>query len=146
MKRNEFLKTCTLGCVGAILGAAALQSCNVTKYVDGEMVESDLRVPLAKFVREKGGQQTYASSIIVQHERIQFPICVYRKSETEYTALYMKCPHQGAELQVFGDRLHCPAHGSEFSNNGEVLSAPAISNLRLFPTRIENNLLYISLK
>lgn len=146
MKRNEFLKTCTLGCVGAILGAAALQSCNVTKYVDGEMVESDLRVPIARFVREKDGTSEFMSSIIVQHDRIQFPICVYRKSASEYTALYMKCPHQGAELQVFGDRLHCPAHGSEFSNKGEVLSAPAISNLRLFPTRIVNDQLYISLK
>jgi len=58
----------------------------------------------------------------------------------------MRCPHQGEELQVFGDRLECPAHGSEFNNKGIVQNGPADSNLRTFPVTIINNQLNISLK
>lgn len=61
-------------------------------------------------------------------------------------ALLMECTHQGAELQVFGDKLQCAAHGSEFSNKGIVESGPASTDLRKFPVRIENNILKVSLK
>jgi Rieske Fe-S protein len=58
----------------------------------------------------------------------------------------MRCSHQGAELQVFGDKLQCPAHGSEFDNKGGVQSGPADIKLRTFAVVIENNQLKISLK
>ena len=58
----------------------------------------------------------------------------------------MQCTHQGAELQVFGDKLQCPAHGSEFTNKGIVQSGPAETKLRSFPVIIEANQLKISLK
>jgi nitrite reductase/ring-hydroxylating ferredoxin subunit len=77
---------------------------------------------------------------------LKFPVCVYRFSETSYTALYMRCPHQGAELQVFGDRLQCPAHGSEFDDKGVVKTGPADTNLRTFPVSINKDQLLISLK
>jgi Rieske Fe-S protein len=58
----------------------------------------------------------------------------------------MRCTHQGAELQVFGDKLQCPAHGSEFSSKGAVQNGPADNTLRTFPVTIEKNQLKISLK
>lgn len=58
----------------------------------------------------------------------------------------MQCTHQGAELQVFGDKLQCPAHGSEFSNKGSLENGPADRNLRNFPIIIDNGTLKISLK
>jgi Rieske Fe-S protein len=58
----------------------------------------------------------------------------------------MRCPHQGAELQVFGDRLQCPAHGSEFNDKGVVKTGPADTNLRTFPVSINKDQLLISLK
>jgi Rieske Fe-S protein len=60
--------------------------------------------------------------------------------------MLMVCTHQGAELQVFGDKLQCPAHGSEFSNRGVLENGPANRDLRKFPIVIENNTLKISLK
>ena len=146
MKRSDFIKTCSVGCLGVLLNVSLLESCNVTKYVDGELVNSDLKVSISEFETEGKNNQKKRPFIIVQHEKIQFPICIFRFNESEYSAVYLKCPHQGAELQVFGDRLHCPAHGSEFSNKGEVLSAPASTNLKQFPTQIINNFLHISLK
>jgi Rieske Fe-S protein len=82
----------------------------------------------------------------VQHDQLQYPICVYRLSENEYTALWMSCTHQGTELQVFGDKLQCPAHGSEFSNRGDIQNGPADKSLRIFPVKVETNQLLISLK
>jgi Rieske Fe-S protein len=60
--------------------------------------------------------------------------------------MLLVCTHQGAELQVFGDKIQCPAHGSEFSNRGVLESGPANTDLRKFPIVIENNILKISLK
>jgi Rieske Fe-S protein len=60
--------------------------------------------------------------------------------------MLMTCTHQGAQLQVFGDKLQCPAHGSEFSNRGVMENGPANTDLRKFPIVIENNTLKISLK
>ena len=83
---------------------------------------------------------------LYKNDRLSYPICIYRNNEKDYAALWMRCTHQGAELQVFGDKLQCPAHGSEFNNQGGLQSGPADIKLRSFPVSIENNQLKISLK
>ncbi|MGL5946635.1 MAG: ubiquinol-cytochrome c reductase iron-sulfur subunit, partial [Sediminibacterium sp.] len=93
-----------------------------------------------------GNEKHYKKYVVVQNDILQYPICVYRINENEYTALWMQCTHQGAELQVFGDKLQCPAHGSEFTNSGTVQGGPADRKLRTFPVTIEANKLKISLK
>jgi nitrite reductase/ring-hydroxylating ferredoxin subunit len=143
MDRKSFLKTCGFACLGGGVLASALQSCGTSnKMIDGTIDHSDLVIPLAAFQHDK----SYRKYVVVQHAQLKDPICVYRFSETDYSALLMRCPHQGAELQVFGARLQCPAHGSEFNNRGVVQNGPADSNLRTFPVSIQNNQLYISLK
>lgn len=107
------------------------------------MGNANLQVPLSSFRQDKG---SFRTSILVTHPDLKYPVCVYRFSDTEYTALLMRCTHQGAELQVFGDRLECPAHGSQFSNTGKVQNGPADTNLRTFPVTINNDQLFISLK
>ena len=99
-------------------------------------------IPLTAFQNK----ESFRKYVVVQHEKLKYPVCVYRFSETEYTALLMRCPHQGAELQVFGSRLQCPAHGSEFNDKGVVENGPADTNLRTFPVTEHNHQLYISLK
>jgi nitrite reductase/ring-hydroxylating ferredoxin subunit len=143
MKREEFLKTCGFACLGGSLLAVLLEGCSTSgKTVSGTIEQADLVVPVAAF-QHKDGWRKY---VVVQHEKLQYPVCVYRFSETEYTALLMRCPHQGAELQVFGSRLQCPAHGSEFDDKGVVKNGPADTNLRTFPVIEHNQQLYISLK
>jgi nitrite reductase/ring-hydroxylating ferredoxin subunit len=143
MKREEFLKTCGFACLGGSLLAVLLEGCSTSgKTVSGTIEQADLVVPVAAF-QHKDGWRKY---VVVQHEKLQYPVCVYRFSETEYTALLMRCPHQGAELQVFGSRLQCPAHGSEFDDKGVVKNGPADTNLRTFPVAEHNQQLYISLK
>jgi Rieske Fe-S protein len=142
MERKEFLKTCGFACLGVSLTGMLLEGCRTGKMLTGSIEGSDLVVPVSAFLTN---QNTYSKYIVVQHEQLKYPVCVYRFNEKEYTALLMRCTHQGAELQVFGDRLECPAHGSEFSNRGIVQSGPADTNLRTMPITIQNNQINISL-
>jgi Rieske Fe-S protein len=91
-------------------------------------------------------KESYRPFIIVRNEALQYPICVYRFSDSEYHALWMQCTHQGTELQVSGNLLHCPAHGSEFNNRGNITSGPADKNLRTFPVTVMQDKLFIDLR
>ncbi len=132
MDRRLFVKkTCGL-CLGVPMIAGMLSGCGSVRYVDGMMEPSGISVPPAEFLSSKDDPSTFRPYIIVRNETLEYPICLYRFSENEYSALLMKCTHQGTELQVFGDQLHCPAHGSEFTNKGLVAQGPAENSLRTF--------------
>ena len=143
MERKEFIKTCGFACFGSIIAASLLESCGSTKMISAEIQNTDLIVPISSFLIK---ENKYRSYLVVHNEKLSYPVCVYRINENEYAALFMRCPHQGAELQVFGDKLQCPAHGSEFNDKGMVMNGPADSNLRTLPVTIQNNQLNISLK
>jgi len=146
MDRKDFIKTCGFACLGGAAITTVLQGCTSTKIMSGKITGDDLIVPISDFVTKAGNETHYKKYIVVQNEILKYPICVYRNNESEYTALWMRCTHQGAELQVFGDKLQCPAHGSEFNNKGGVQNGPADIKLRTFAIIIENNQLKISLK
>lgn len=146
MNRKDFIKSCGFACMGGTAMVTLLQSCAATKIGSAKILGDDLVLPLASFATKAGNEKHYKKYVVVQNDLLQYPICVYRISENEYTALWMRCSHQGAELQVFGDKLQCPAHGSEFDNKGGIQNGPAITTLRTFPIVIENDQLKISLK
>lgn len=146
MDRKDFIKTCGFACLGGAAITTVLQGCTSTKIMSGKITGDDLIVPISDFETRAGNETHYKKYIVVQNEILKYPICVYRNNESEYTALWMRCTHQGAELQVFGDKLQCPAHGSEFNNKGGVQNGPADIKLRTFAIIIENNQLKISLK
>ena len=145
MERKEFIKACGYACVASTVIPALLQSCTGSKIINGKIVESDMIIPLSDFQNSQRNN-SFKKYIVVQNDLLQYPICVYRLSENEYTALWMSCTHQGSELQVFGDKLQCPAHGSEFSTKGDIQNGPADKSLRTFPVKVEANQLIISLK
>ena len=120
MKRNEFIKTCGWGCFGIMTGISGLSSCTGTRYFPASIDGNFMIVPLDAFVNPNNDQSSYRQSVIAHHQSLQYPIAVFRESETSYQALWMRCTHQGTELQVFGDRLQCPAHGSEFTSSGKT--------------------------
>ena len=146
MDRKDFIKSCGYACMGGAAITTFLQGCTAAKILDGKIAGDDLIVPLADFQTKAGNEKHYKKYVVVRNEILQYPICVYRHNENEYSALWMRCTHQGAELQVFGDKLQCPAHGSEFGNKGEVQNGPADNKLRTFTVIIDQNQLKISLK
>lgn len=140
------MKNCGFACLGSSVLTGLLQACGSTKILQGNINGSDLLIPVKEFeVKSKSGTK-FKSSLLIQNDILQYPVCVFRLKENEYTALWMQCTHQGTELQVFGDKLQCPAHGSEFDNRGNMQNGPAISGLRTFPVIVENDMLKISLK
>ncbi len=145
MNRRKFLTTTCIGCMSGGLMVSLLESCSTAKIATAKIDGSDMIVPLADFITKKGDQTSYKQYLIVQPEKLKYPICVFRFDENHYEALLMRCTHQGTELQVFGDKLQCPAHGSEFNNRGDVKQGPAATALRKFPVTITNNQLKISL-
>jgi Rieske Fe-S protein len=104
-------------------------------------------VPMSAFEVKKKEETTYLRAVILSNDQLKFPICLFRSPEgNTYTALWMRCTHQGSQLQLFGDKFQCPAHGSEFDNQGHVQQGPAEDDLRSFPVLIENQILKISLQ
>jgi Rieske Fe-S protein len=145
MDRKEFIKKCSLACAGGSLFTLLLQGCVSARIVAAPMVGSDLVVQQSEFEYLKKDQVQFRKYIVVQNDQLQYPVCVYRL-DGNYTALWMKCTHQGTELQAFGNKLHCPAHGSEFNNKGGVENGPASNPLRTFFVIVADGQLKISLK
>ena len=142
MERKEFIKTCGYACLGATIFAPLLQGCVSAKNISATIEGENLLVPTLNF--EKDGK--ILKYLVVNNPQLQYPIYVFRFSETDYTALYMQCTHQGNELTAYGEKLVCSAHGSEFDNKGNVTNGPASNSLRTFPTNLDNQNILISLK
>ncbi|MBD1362564.1 Rieske (2Fe-2S) protein [Mucilaginibacter sp. ZT4R22] len=125
----------------------AIEGCGTaSKLITAEISGSDMVVQLSDFEQKKAGKKEFRKYLVVQNDLLKYPICVYRFSDTRFEALWMRCTHQGTELQVFGDKMQCPAHGSEFNNRGQVVNGPAATPLRNFPVTITDNQIRISLK
>lgn len=142
MNRRRFIKTGCLACTSLGFLSTVIQSCASVKYTSGTLNENGILIDLKEY-SAKNGLRSY---VIVRHDNLQFPICVYRLDENNYSALLMRCTHQSAELQVAGDQLTCPAHGSEFDKTGRVTQNPASENLRRFPVTVLGEQLFIDLR
>jgi len=146
MNRRAFVKQTCITCVSGGVIPFLLTSCQATHYTSGVMNATGISVSKSEFTYFKKEQTLTRQYLIVQNDKLEFPIYVYRFSDTEYSALWMRCPHQGAELQAAGDSLHCPSHGSEFNNKGTVSTGPAEKNLRSFPVIVKADSITIDLQ
>jgi Rieske Fe-S protein len=145
MDRREFAKNCMM-CIGGSALAAVLTNCQSVHYTAGTVEANGISFPASEFAFQKNDQPAFREYVIVRNNDIEFPIYVYRFSEKEYSALLMKCTHQGNELQASGDHLHCSAHGSEFNNRGTMVQGPAERNLRTFKVIAEGDRIFIDLR
>ncbi len=146
MDRKGFVKIIGTGCLCGSAIIPLIDGCTATRMIRGKIVGDELVVELRNFYAGSSGAGNYKKYIIVQNDLLKYPVCLYRFNENEYSALWMRCTHQGNELQVFGDKLQCPAHGSEFDNQGSVQNGPADKALRTFPVTIDKSQIRISLK
>jgi len=74
--------------------------------------------------------------------------CVYR-IEDGYFATEGICTHEAVHLEdglVMDDEIECPMHQGIFNiKTGEAVSPPACENLKTYPVKIENDLIYIDI-
>jgi len=146
MNRRKFLADTCGACLASTVITSLLPSCTSTRYIAGTLNNDGLLIHPDEFKIKQRNKIAYHSFIVIRNDALQYPICLYRLEENNYTALWMRCTHQGAELQASGDQLQCPAHGSEFNNHGQVTSGPADKTLRTFPVTIANDQLFIDLR
>lgn len=145
MNRRSFTKTC-IGCIGGAMIPALLTACRSTYYTNGTIEMNGISVKKSEFTYLKKDKPVTRQYIIVRNESLEFPIYLYRFSDDDYSAVLMKCSHQGNELQASGDHLSCPAHGSEFNSKGVVAQGPAENNLRSFEVTAHDDKIFINLR
>jgi Rieske Fe-S protein len=145
MNRRKFISNSCVACAGGIGLSYLLSSCASTHYVAGTLEPKGISIPMSEFADSKKQNQTMRDFIIVHHDNLEFPIYLYRINKDEYSALWMKCTHQGSELNAGGDHLYCSSHGSEFDKKGNAIHGPAEKNLRSFPAYIQNDKIIIEL-
>lgn len=145
MDRKKFLKMCGGACLGAAGITMLLQGCTAV-YVTGTLSGNRLQLRKSDFQKTKNGKTTLLRYVLVKPQADSFPVIVYRNADNSYTALLLRCTHQGSELTVNGDLLTCTAHGSEFSRTGEVIQGPADQHLERYPVTSDETNIYIQLK
>jgi len=104
-----------------------------------------ISIPVSEFIYFSKEKQVTRQYIIVHHDKLEFPICLFRIKDNDYSALWMKCTHQGSELNASGDHLYCSSHGSEFDSKGKAIHGPAEKNLRSFPITVQGDKIIIEL-
>lgn len=145
MNRRKFIQTTGFACVGASTLPIILQGCSNVRYVTGVIDNKKLVVQKIEFTSSKGEKSIRRNFIIAKNEKLEFPICIYETENNQYRALYMKCTHQGCELNAYATQLVCPCHGSEFTNTGKVLQGPAEKDLLVFEVSDDSENIYIQL-
>lgn len=146
MDRKEFIKTCGFACLGGAALTALLQSCASTNYF-AQTVFSNNQIAIKKteFIKMEKDKTVQREYVLVKSEKYNYPICIYKTGEENYSALLMQCTHKGCELRPTGSYLICPCHGSEFNNKGVVQNPPAEENLKTFKIITDNENIYIQL-
>ena len=145
MQRRNFIKKCSLvgaSCFGISL---LIAGCKSVPFVNGIANTNKIQINKSEFIFIKKDKKSFRKYVVVRVEKSDFPIVLYRFSETEYSALLLRCTHQNFELNVNGDLLTCSAHGSEFSNKGEVVQGPADRKLKSFPVSVDGDFITIGI-
>ena len=145
MDRKEFITFCGSSCLGLAGLSLFLESCASIHYVQGTVRNNQLQLLRSDFVKLNDSESSYHSFVVVASKYLDYPIVVYRFSEMNYSALLLRCTHQGTELTVHGDLIMCSGHGSEFSNRGDVVQGPADQKLKSYPVTTDERNVYIQL-
>ena len=133
--RRDFLKQSGTACA-AIAGLGFLTSlagCTAPAAVTASSYDASsnkISLPFSSFGT--------GNKLVVDGPNGDYKVFLVKKSETEITALQLKCTHRGAGVKMEETNLHCPMHGSDFDFDGNVTHGPAKEPLKKFPAVIEN--------
>lgn len=143
MNRRDFINAACIACAGAGM-SWLLQACSSNRYIsDYTINENKLTVKKASFTTIKNEKEVQRKYILLKPEQLQFPVVLYKVSESEYRAVLLQCTHQGCELTAYENMMVCPCHGAEFNTKGEVTQGPAEINLKSFMATQDNENIYI---
>lgn len=138
--RRAFLRDTCTACLGtAFMGLtfSQLTSCASLPVYKTNLSGKSVSVPFTSFAESR--------LVIVRDMQVAYDILVVKKSDSDYSALYLKCTHQENPLTATETGLFCSAHGSRFDLDGNVLKEPALQPLKKFKTGIMDQALVIDL-
>jgi len=139
MDRRVFLKeTCSL-CValGGGLLAGSVTSCSSLPSFDTDIVDKQVRVPLAAF----GTREI----LVVRVRSLLYDIALRKKEDNACEAVLLRCTHADTQLTAAGDEYVCSAHGSRFDLDGKVRKGPALKELVRFPAETVDGIVIVHL-
>lgn len=64
------------------------------------------------------------------------PVGIARIGTNKYTAINLRCPHQGITVTKTDSGWMCPAHNSEFESDGDLVLGPATTALAKVPIKV----------
>ena len=139
MDRRKFLiDSCTV-CIGTAISGMLLSGCSAPGNLYKTSVENgQMQIPLTEFAENK--------YCIIRSMSLSHDVFAYKKSETVYMAVLMKCTHRDAPIHYTSGGLVCNEHGSKFSYEGAVIKEPATEKLKSFPVTTNSTHLIINLK
>jgi cytochrome b6-f complex iron-sulfur subunit len=142
MKRNEFIRTCSLFCAGFTGIGLLMEGCVAPiHFAVNETAKDKIAVKKTEF----DNKDKKRKFVIVKNEKLSYPVYLSRTGDDIYKALSMECTHKSCELQPQGNYLVCPCHGSEFTREGKVQNPPAEQDLHTFKIITDNENIFILL-
>ena len=146
MNRKDFIKNVGYTFVGGTAAVVLLQNCATTSYFAPYILSNNqLSIKKTEFGNVENNKNVQRKYVLVKTDKYNFPVCIYKLGEENYSALLLECTHKGCELKPHGDFLSCPCHGSEFSNTGVVQNPPAEANLKVFKVKTDQANIYVQL-
>ncbi len=64
------------------------------------------------------------------------PVGIARVGTNKYTAINLRCPHQGVTVTKTDNGWMCEAHNSEFEPDGDLVLGPATTGLAKVPIKV----------
>ena len=123
----------------------SLSGCSSIHYVAASASDNRLKINKREFIATKKDKTTIRPFIVISVSGLEFPIALYRASDSQYVALWTECTHQNCEVNPRSGILECPCHGSEYDISGIVLNGPAEDNLKSFHVTTDHENIYIHL-
>ena len=146
MERIDFIKQCGKVCLGGIIAPSLLESCASNYYAVTKTNGTQITINKSEFFKIKDGESKARKYILARHEKLNFPICIFKLTENTYSAILMECTHNSCELNPTNSNfVICPCHGSEFDQHGKVQNPPAELDLITYKITHDNENIYIQL-
>jgi nitrite reductase/ring-hydroxylating ferredoxin subunit len=141
MNRKNFIAQSCKACVGIAIGSSIinlLSSCSPLPVYKTRANNKLIEVDISNFLPEK-------NMLVVKCKGIDFDLLLIKKTDGNYTALYMMCTHERQPLGATNKGLYCSSHGSAFDLEGKVTLQPATKNLIKYHTSIQDQKVIINL-
>lgn len=139
MQRRKFITESCAACMGLMAAGFTLSSCGTALPIIKTQKETGdiLRIAVTGFTDK-------TNMLLVRNSSLSNDILLIKNND-RYSALYMRCTHEGVGLTATSQKIFCPSHGSEFDLEGNVVKEPALRNLKKFRTELNNNDIIIHL-